>query len=98
MYHHFFPFQVPPQPSQSPLQGHHPHHPGSNTSSQQSAAVNAQKYLLSSYRVAMLALDNLGRRINEDRPQAKFAKTPSYAEDVKWLHSIAQKLGKIRFS
>ncbi len=54
----------------------------------------AHKYLMSAYRVAMLALENLGRRIAEDRPQAKYAKTPSYAEDVKWLHSVAQKLGK----
>ncbi len=45
----------------------------------------------------MLALEILGRRINEDRPQAKFAKTPNYAIDVKWLHEIAQRLGNYFF-
>jgi hypothetical protein len=42
----------------------------------------------------MLALESLGRRLNDERPAAKFAKTPNYADDVKWLHSIAQRLGK----
>jgi hypothetical protein len=41
----------------------------------------------------MLALENLGRRISEDRPQMKFARNPSYGDDVKWLLSISKKLG-----
>jgi len=49
------------------------------------------------HRVAMLALESLGRRLNDERPAARFAKTPNYAEDVKWLHSIAQRLGKSLF-
>lgn len=56
---------------------------------------NSQKYLNAAYRVGMLALECLGKRINEDRPQAKFAKVPSYGEDVKWLHAISQKLGEL---
>jgi len=46
----------------------------------------------------MLALENLGRRISEDRPQMKFARNPSYGEDVKWLLSISRKLGKFLIS
>ena len=45
----------------------------------------------------MLALENLGRRISEDRPQMKFARNPSYGDDVKWLLSISKKLGKTFF-
>lgn len=41
----------------------------------------------------MLALENLGRRVSEDRPLVKFARNPSYGDDVKWLLSIARKLG-----
>jgi hypothetical protein len=41
----------------------------------------------------MLALENLGRRISEDRPQMKFARNPSYGDDVKWLLNISKKLG-----
>ncbi len=44
----------------------------------------------------MLALKSLGQRFREDRvrPQDKFARTPSYSEDVRWLHSeVAQRLG-----
>lgn len=58
------------------------------------AGTSDDYYLLSAYRVGMLALDTLGKRIREDRPQAQYAKTPGYGEDVKWLHAIAQKLGK----
>ena len=44
----------------------------------------------------MLALKSLGQRFREDRtrPQDRFARTPGYADDVKWLHSIAQQLGE----
>lgn len=42
----------------------------------------------------MLALENLGRRISEDRPQMKFARNPSYGDDVKWLLNISKKLGE----
>lgn len=52
-----------------------------------------QRYLMSSYRVGMVALETLGRRVSEDRPQTKFTRNPSYAEDVKWLLGVAKKLG-----
>ena len=42
----------------------------------------------------MLALESLGRRVSEDRPQVKFSKTPSYGDDVRWLMTVARKLGK----
>jgi len=64
----------------------------------QQAGANGQsavkvKYLLAAYRVGMLALETLGRKVHDDRPQAKFARNPTYGEDVKWLLSISRKLG-----
>ena len=43
----------------------------------------------------MLALEYLGRRLAEDRPQVKFTRNPSYGEDVKWLFSVSGKLGLV---
>ena len=43
----------------------------------------------------MLAMETLARRVHDDRPQTKYARNPPYGEDVKWLMSIAMKLGKI---
>ncbi|CAG7787025.1 unnamed protein product [Allacma fusca] len=51
------------------------------------------KYLYAAYRVGMLALETLARRVHDDRPAAKFARNPPYGEDVKWLLSISRKLG-----
>lgn len=53
-----------------------------------------QRYLLAAYRVGMLALETLARRVHDDRPQAKYARNPPYGEDVKWLLRIAKHLGK----
>ncbi|KAF8796402.1 Zinc finger SWIM domain-containing protein 8 [Argiope bruennichi] len=50
-------------------------------------------YLLAAYRVGMLAMETLARRVHDDRPQAKYARNPPYGEDVKWLLGIAKKLG-----
>ncbi|XP_077534484.1 zinc finger SWIM domain-containing dorado isoform X3 [Haemaphysalis longicornis] len=50
-------------------------------------------YLLSSYRVGLLAMETLARRVHDDRPQAKYARNPPYGEDVKWLLGVAKKLG-----
>ncbi|UYV61045.1 ZSWIM8 [Cordylochernes scorpioides] len=71
------PSTSPPRPS--------PHSPG----------VNQQRisYLLAAYRVGMLAMDTLARRVHDDRPQAKYSRNPPYGEDVKWLLAIAKKLG-----
>jgi len=56
-----------------------------------SANVN---YVIAAYRVGMLALERLATQINAERPHVKFSRTPSYGDDVKWLHGIAMKLGK----
>jgi len=52
------------------------------------------RYLLAAYRVGMLALETLARRVHDDRPQAKYTRNPPYGEDVKWLLRISKKLGK----
>ena len=72
------------------MQGGHPTVQGPNGPS---GSVGL-RYLDSAYRVGLLALENLGRKISEDRPQNKFAKNPSYGEDVKWLLQISRRLGK----
>ncbi|RZF44726.1 hypothetical protein LSTR_LSTR000678 [Laodelphax striatellus] len=51
------------------------------------------RYLLAAYRVGMLALETLARRVHDDRPQAKYARNPLYGEDVKWLLRVSKKLG-----
>jgi len=50
-------------------------------------------YLLAAYRVGIVALETLGRRAHDDRPQARYSRNPPYGEDVKWLLSVAKKLG-----
>jgi len=78
-----------PPPSASPMAA-----PPVTTSAHVTGnALACQRYLMSAYRVGMLALETLGRRVSEDRPQTKFTRTPSYAEDVKWLLGVAKKLG-----
>ncbi|XP_062851599.1 zinc finger SWIM domain-containing protein 8 [Trichomycterus rosablanca] len=49
-------------------------------------------YLHSAYRVGMLALEMLGRRAHNDHPN-NFSRNPPYTEDVKWLLSLAARLG-----
>ncbi|CAK9795279.1 Zinc finger SWIM domain-containing protein 8 homolog [Anthophora quadrimaculata] len=49
--------------------------------------------LVAAYRVGMLALETLARRVHDDRPQAKFARSPPYGEDVKWLLRVSKRLG-----
>ncbi len=85
---------------------HHPHLPPPPTVSAGGGAAVAgaaaaqpggqgsHRCLLLAYRVGILALDVLGRKIGEERPQVKFARSPSYGDDVKWLLThVAQKLG-----
>ncbi|KAI1293768.1 Zinc finger SWIM domain-containing protein 8 [Halotydeus destructor] len=50
-------------------------------------------HLLSAYRVGMLALETLARKVVDDRSQSKYARNPSYGEHVKWLLNCAKKLG-----
>ena len=47
------------------------------------------------FSVGMLALEYLGRRLAEDRPQVKFTRNPGYGEDVKWLFSVSARLGLV---
>lgn len=53
------------------------------------------RYLLAAYRVGMLAMETLARRVHDDRPQAKYARNPPYGEDVKWLLRISKHLGEL---
>ena len=53
----------------------------------------SMRFLLSAYRVGMLAMETLARRLQDDRPQTKYNKNPPYGEDVKWLLGVAKKLG-----
>jgi hypothetical protein len=50
--------------------------------------------LLPVYRVGMLAMETLAKRVHDDRPQTKYSRNPPYGEDVKWLLGIAMKLGE----
>lgn len=54
-------------------------------------------YMHATYRVGMLAMDTMARRVHDDRPQVKYARNPHYSEDVKWLLCIAKKLGTFHF-
>ena len=78
-----------PPPSASPLAAP----PVTSSAHVTGNALACQRYLMSAYRVGMVALETLGRRVSEDRPQTKFTRNPSYAEDVKWLLGVAKKLG-----
>ena len=44
--------------------------------------------------MGMLALECLGRQRETERPQIKFAKNPTYGDDVRWLMKISRQLGK----
>ncbi|CAG9765145.1 unnamed protein product [Ceutorhynchus assimilis] len=83
---HMYP-QPPPGMSPHPQQAFiRPHRPQQLNQTQ-------LRYLLTAYRVGMLALDTLARRVHDDRPQAKYARNPPYGEDVKWLLRISKNLG-----
>ena len=50
--------------------------------------------LINAYRVGMLAMETLARRVQDDRPQHKYAPHPPYGEEIKWLLGVAKKLGQ----
>ncbi|XP_076368727.1 zinc finger SWIM domain-containing protein 8-like [Tachypleus tridentatus] len=81
------PVSPSPPPSVPPPQQPQVHNPISQLNQRQ------LNYLLAAYRVGMLAMETLARRVHDDRPQAKYARTPPYGEDVKWLLGVAKKLG-----
>lgn len=74
---------APPHPQQAVIRPHRPHQLNQTQ----------LRYLLMAYRVGMLALDTLARRVHDERPQAKYARNPPYGEDVKWLLRISKHLG-----
>ncbi|KAL3877929.1 hypothetical protein ACJMK2_035570 [Sinanodonta woodiana] len=79
---------------------HHQHAEGVNhgamvlSGGHQHAPNQAQaNYLQAAFRVGMLAMETLARRVHDDRPQTKYARNPPYGEDVKWLLGIGIRLG-----
>lgn len=52
-------------------------------------------YLHAAFRVGILAMETLARRVHDDRPQTKYARNPPNGDDVKWLLKLAMKLGKL---
>ena len=78
--------------SNSPSPPHHNNVPHGASPVHNPAQLN---YLMIAFRVGMLALETLARRVHDDRPQTKYARNPPYGEDVKWLLGIAIKLGKM---
>jgi len=49
-------------------------------------------HLTSAYRVGLLALDTMARRIHEPN-QAKYSRNPPFREDIQWLLRLSKKLG-----
>lgn len=86
-------------PNSSALQHFHnyyniPNNDTSNLLPTRNLTAKQLGYMHSAYRVGMLAMETLSRRAYDDRQQTRYAKNPSYGEDVKWLLFIAKKLGK----
>lgn len=50
-------------------------------------------YLYAAYRVGMLAMETMGRRIHDERSYVKYTQNPPYGDDVKWLLKMSRKLG-----
>lgn len=49
-------------------------------------------HLTSAYRVGLLALDTMARRVHEPN-QAKYSRNPPFREDIQWLLRLSKKLG-----
>ena len=52
-------------------------------------------YLLAAFRVGMLAMETLAKRVHDDRPHVKYGRNPPHGEEVKWLLGVSCKLGII---
>ncbi|XP_067937887.1 zinc finger SWIM domain-containing protein 8-like [Watersipora subatra] len=50
-------------------------------------------YVLAAFRVGTLAMETYGRRVVDDRTPAKYNRNPPCKDDIKWLLSLAIKLG-----
>lgn len=79
--------QQPQQASADEIQG-----AGAATGSSETVHNN---YMLAAFRVGMLAMDTLAKRVHDDRPNLKYSRTPPYGDDVKWLLSVSFKLGTV---
>ncbi|WAQ97485.1 ZSWM8-like protein [Mya arenaria] len=89
-----------PPPPQAPLSMAHPpnmsgedighHHTLTNPHIMNPTQTH---YLHAAFRVGILAMETLARRVHDERPQTKYAKNPPNGEDVKWLLKLAMKLG-----
>lgn len=85
----------PPPPMQQQQQPNSIRSPSASGNVVDQAPTPTQlQFLLAAYRVGIVALETLGRRAHDDRPQARYSRNPPYGEDVKWLLSVAKKLGK----
>ena len=50
-------------------------------------------FMLAAFRVGMLAMETLAKRVHDDRPHIKYGRNPPHGEEVKWLLGISCKLG-----
>lgn len=48
--------------------------------------------LTSAYRIGLLALDTLARRVHEPN-QTKYSRNPPFREEIQWLLRLSKKLG-----
>lgn len=80
------PLQLPQQPTEDV---NHLYNSGTNMILDPTQA----HYLHAAFRVGILAMETLARRVHDDRPQTKYARNPPYGDDVKWLLNISMKLG-----
>uniref|UniRef100_A0A915PV92 SWIM-type domain-containing protein n=1 Tax=Setaria digitata TaxID=48799 RepID=A0A915PV92_9BILA len=52
--------------------------------------------LVHAHRVGMIAMETMGNRnLDDNRSYAKFSQNPAYAEDVRWLFTVATRLGGV---
>ncbi|KAK6110582.1 hypothetical protein QQG55_40330 [Brugia pahangi] len=52
--------------------------------------------LVHAHRVGMIAMETMGsRNLDDNRSYAKFSQNPAYAEDVRWLFTVATRLGGV---
>jgi len=52
-------------------------------------------YMLAAFRVGMLAMETLAKRVHDDRPHIKYGRNPPHGEEVKWLLGVSRRLGTV---
>ena len=88
------------KPSSSSLPSSSPSTSASSSSSSAAAPSTSvtsknEIYLSQAYRVAMLAMDTLLRRIHDDRPTSKFTRSNPHDKDIRWTLNVAQLMGSL---